>query len=84
LQALEKLNNYNTLMGIIAGLNLASVKRLKKTWRKVSDQKMESLKKLEKLMDTESSYASYRKAISSASDHFLPYLGNKTQLQLIN
>jgi hypothetical protein len=40
-QALRNLNNFNTLMGFIAGLNMASIHRLKKTYKKVAPAKLD-------------------------------------------
>lgn len=72
---LLKLNNFNTLMGVIAGLNMSSVHRLKATIKKVEKSKLDIWKKLEKTMDPEGSFANYRKQIAAAGAPSLPYLG---------
>lgn len=71
---LEKLQNFNTLMGMIAGLNLSAIHRLKATKKKAVGAKIDTFIKLEKLMDPEGSFNKYRKQISSVPPPSLPYL----------
>lgn len=71
---LEKLQNFNTLMGLVAGLNLSAIHRLKITKKKVMSAKLETFSKLEKVMDPEGSFTKYRKQISSYPPPSLPYL----------
>jgi len=47
---LEKINNFNTLMGILAGIKLAPIHRLKKIQKKVTSSKIEVLERLVALM----------------------------------
>lgn len=74
---LRALNNFHTLMGIIAGLNSASCSRtrLRLTWAGVPAQLLASLSELEALMSPQSSWKSYRAAVRSAKMPCLPYLG---------
>jgi len=74
-EELRKHNNFNTLMGIIAGMNMSSVTRLKKTLEEVPLQTKESVKALEKLMTPQASFKSYRTALHKCSLPCLPYIG---------
>eukprot|EP01117_Protostelium_nocturnum_P002738 TRINITY_DN1360_c0_g1_i1.p1 TRINITY_DN1360_c0_g1~~TRINITY_DN1360_c0_g1_i1.p1 ORF type:complete len:1498 (-),score=713.70 TRINITY_DN1360_c0_g1_i1:124-4617(-) len=74
-EELRKLNNYNTLMGFIAGLNMSSILRLKKTFEDVPPAKLEVFKSLEKLMSPVGSYKLYRTNIKKAIPPLLPYIG---------
>jgi len=71
-RCLEKANNFNTLMGIVAGLNLAAVHRLKSI---KETSKLETLRRLEKLMNLDGNHAAYRKALAASSPPCLPSLG---------
>ncbi|XP_077999248.1 ras-GEF domain-containing family member 1B-like [Glandiceps talaboti] len=57
------IGNFNSLMAILAGLNMSPVARLKKTWAKVNTQKFEVL---ENLMDPTSNFGNYRQALKAA------------------
>ncbi|CAD7005399.1 unnamed protein product [Ceratitis capitata] len=57
------LGNFNSLMAIIAGLNLAPISRLKKTWSKVQSAKFSVL---EHQMDPTSNFNSYRSTLKAA------------------
>jgi len=72
---LFNLNNFNTLMSIIAGLNLTPIHRLKKTTSKISNDRKKILEKLHQLMSPDAAYKNYRSALKSSSAPFLPYLG---------
>ncbi|CAG7786660.1 unnamed protein product [Allacma fusca] len=52
------IGNFNSLMAIIAGLNMSPVARLKKTWSKVSSTQQLSV--LEHQMDPTANFTSYR------------------------
>lgn len=49
-ELLRKSNNFHTLMALVAGLNNASLQRLKSTKKLVGDQLLQSWAKIEKLM----------------------------------
>ncbi|XP_071544716.1 ras-GEF domain-containing family member 1B-like isoform X2 [Panulirus ornatus] len=57
------IGNFNSLMGIIAGLNMSIVSRLKKTWSKVQSAKFSVL---EHQMDPSSNFSSYRSTLKAA------------------
>ncbi|KAH8379903.1 hypothetical protein KR009_007955 [Drosophila setifemur] len=57
------IGNFNSLMAIIAGLNLAPISRLKKTWVKVQSAKFSVL---EHQMDPTSNFNSYRSTLKAA------------------
>ncbi|XP_017042259.1 ras-GEF domain-containing family member 1B [Drosophila ficusphila] len=57
------IGNFNSLMAIIAGLNLAPIGRLKKTWAKVQSAKFSVL---EHQMDPTSNFNSYRSTLKAA------------------
>ncbi|XP_017093228.2 ras-GEF domain-containing family member 1B [Drosophila bipectinata] len=57
------IGNFNSLMAIIAGLNLAPISRLKKTWAKVQSAKFSVL---EHQMDPTSNFNSYRSTLKAA------------------
>ncbi|XP_014675863.1 PREDICTED: ras-GEF domain-containing family member 1B-A-like, partial [Priapulus caudatus] len=57
------LGNFNSLMAIVAGMNMAPVSRLKKTWSKVDTSKFDIL---EHQMDPASNFNSYRATLQAA------------------
>ncbi|XP_054258079.1 ras-GEF domain-containing family member 1B-like [Macrosteles quadrilineatus] len=59
--------NFNSLMSIIAGLNLSAVKRLRKTWTKTLLQKFHNV---EAQMDAGGDFALYRSTLKTASRRF--------------
>jgi len=71
----KHLNNYNTLMGMLAGLNLSPIHRLKKTDKKVPKDKRKDMEDLLALMSPDASYKSYRASLQVSSLPALPYLG---------
>eukprot|EP01132_Coremiostelium_polycephalum_P000405 gene405-512_t len=71
---LREINNFNTLIGIFAGLNTASVNRLKKTFAQLSPNANSSYQSLEKLMSSQSSFKNYRNCYKTVTPPALPYL----------
>nr|XP_018914004.1 PREDICTED: uncharacterized protein LOC109041943 isoform X1 [Bemisia tabaci] len=57
------IGNFNSLMAIIAGLNMSPISRLKKTWNKVQSAKFSVL---EHQMDPSSNFSSYRSTLKAA------------------
>lgn len=57
------LGNFNSLMAIIAGMNMNPVARLKKTWAKVNTAKFDIL---EHQMDPSNNFGSYRSCLKAA------------------
>ncbi|XP_055588829.1 ras-GEF domain-containing family member 1B-A-like isoform X2 [Uranotaenia lowii] len=57
------IGNFNTLMAIVAGLNMAPIARLKKTWAKIQSAKFSIL---EHQMDPTSNFSSYRSTLKAA------------------
>ena len=68
-------HNYNTLMALISGLNVAAVQRLKLSWQKVSRRTLLSLRSLEQAMSPESNYAAYRDRKSKHVRPAVPFVG---------
>ncbi|XP_050437199.1 uncharacterized protein LOC126843616 isoform X1 [Adelges cooleyi] len=58
------IGNFNSLMAIIAGLNMSPVSRLKKTWHKVQQSAKFTI--LEQYMDPSSNFSSYRSTLKAA------------------
>lgn len=74
-QELLKLGNYNTLMGIVAGLNMSAVLRLKFTLMVLSDDQTQQMEELVALMSPFKAYKVYREHMAEASLPIIPYLG---------
>mmetsp|Transcript_17426 Transcript_17426/g.44379 ORF Transcript_17426/g.44379 Transcript_17426/m.44379 type:complete len:1036 (-) Transcript_17426:126-3233(-) len=77
-QHLLNMNNYNTLMGIVAGLNLSAVSRLKFTFEEVKRQQpklLEKFKTIETLMSPQGSFKNFRNALHKSKCPAIPYLG---------
>ncbi|KAG1174320.1 hypothetical protein G6F70_000897 [Rhizopus microsporus] len=70
---LEKLNNFNTLMAVLAGINNAAILRLKETKHLVFERNkrlVEKFSRLESLMSSERSFYNYRCALKERSKSF--------------
>ena len=74
-EALRKMNNFNTLMALIAGLNATSVFRLKWTKGEVPRNLLVLFSDLEKVMSSEGNSAFYRQVLQNVDPPTLPYLG---------
>jgi len=76
-ECLLKLNNFNSLIAIIAGLNVSAVSRLKITWDAVEKPSLDMLKKLQSIFDPGNSNKTYRKERNEATSKgiVMPYIG---------
>lgn len=72
---LRDLNNYNSLMAIIAGLSFSSVFRLRWTREEMPAQTQKTMKELEQIMSSESSFKVYRHRLAASDPPCIPYLG---------
>ncbi|KAI8907229.1 ras guanine nucleotide exchange factor domain-containing protein [Gorgonomyces haynaldii] len=60
----RKLNNFNSTMAIVSGLNLVSVSRLKSTWEQVDPKRGKQLAELESFLSPAGNYKNYRQQLS--------------------
>jgi hypothetical protein len=74
---LRALHNYNTLMGLYAGINMGAIHRLKHTWAAISPETQQALDEIRELLKPVGSFKNYRVELSAASSKgaVLPYLG---------
>lgn len=70
-----RINSFNTLLEIVAGLSLGPVERLRKTWKAVPKRCLESLSHMETLLDGSGNFAAYRHQLRGCSLPCLPYFG---------
>jgi len=68
-----KLNNYNAVFALIAGLNSSPIHRLKKTWETSAATKQ--FEEMMVLTSNNNSWKFYRNALHSANPPCIPYLG---------
>ncbi|KAI9595738.1 hypothetical protein BDF19DRAFT_495756 [Syncephalis fuscata] len=69
------LNNYNSLMAILAGLNSAPIHRLKRTWEQVSAKTTAVLDLLKARMNQTKNFSTYREGLHSIDPPCVPFLG---------
>jgi hypothetical protein len=72
---LDKLNNFNTLIDIISGLNSNPIHRLSKSWALVPEKYTEELKRLTELTSPQKSYHNLRVAVKERGPPCIPPLG---------
>lgn len=72
---LYTLNNFSTLLSIVAGLNKAAVTRLKHTLKEIDAKSIKVLNEMESLMNAEGSYKKYRVKLHSLNPPCVPYIG---------
>lgn len=77
---LRNMYNYSSLMAVLAGINNASVLRLKQTRQVVIGKKIyKQFQSLELLMSSDKSFCSYRMALRATKGPGIPYLGVHNQ-----
>nr|KAJ3418885.1 hypothetical protein HK105_007708 [Polyrhizophydium stewartii] len=59
----RKLNNFNTVMAIVSGLNLVAVSRLKATWEAVEQKRVKQLNELESVLSPTGNFRVYRSLV---------------------
>ncbi|KAL6061251.1 Ras guanine nucleotide exchange factor domain-containing protein [Balamuthia mandrillaris] len=74
-ECLWKQRNFNTLMGIIAGINMSAVARLRHTKGQLKSKRKEVFAKVESLMNPERSYFNYREELHRSPTPLMPFLG---------
>eukprot|EP00002_Diphylleia_rotans_P034055 TRINITY_DN7290_c0_g1_i4.p1 TRINITY_DN7290_c0_g1~~TRINITY_DN7290_c0_g1_i4.p1 ORF type:complete len:1286 (+),score=228.71 TRINITY_DN7290_c0_g1_i4:63-3920(+) len=74
-EALRKLNNFNSLMGILSGLNQTPIHRLRIAMEEVSPRAKQTLAEIHELMSSASSYRKYRETLHNAKPPCIPFLG---------
>lgn len=72
---LFEMQNFDGLMGIIAGLQQSSNSRLKHTKSLLDDKMVEEFKKLNEMMQPQSSWKLYRDHLRSVHPPAIPYMG---------
>jgi len=74
---LRSIGNFNTAMGLLAGMNVSSVSRLRHTWDDLSPQQLQTYKNLQSLFDPAGSFKNYRAEVATAQGKgaVLPYIG---------
>jgi len=70
-----KLQNYETVVQIVSGLEKASISRLKQSWLKVSQKSCARLEKLRAIFSPMENWKTYRTQLSTVEPPAIPYLG---------
>ena len=73
-QAFRRYNNFQGLMGVFAGLEMAAVTRLKHTFAGVKGKCKPQLKELKELFDPRNSWKTYRHVIGATDTVAVPYM----------
>ena len=71
---METSQNFHAIAGIVAGLNIAPIIRLKFTFNLLPKKDKIILDKINAFMDPTSSYSNYRKSLLTRSLPLIPYL----------
>lgn len=69
------LQNFNTLMAIVAALGSSTIARLKKTWDGLNNKYTALWQAQQKFVEHSRNYAQYRSAVRTAVAPCLPFLG---------
>lgn len=73
--ALLSLQNFNSLMAILSGIQNDAVYRLKHTFDQLPKKSVAKLEAMRKLMDSSCSFECYRKKYATVKAPCIPYLG---------
>ncbi|KAJ3109814.1 hypothetical protein HDU97_000044 [Phlyctochytrium planicorne] len=71
----RQLNNFNTLISVIAGLDLAPVHRLQRTWAVLPQKSQQILDHLRTTMNPAKNFSRYREALHTINPPCVPFLG---------
>ncbi|KAJ3103476.1 hypothetical protein HDU97_010059 [Phlyctochytrium planicorne] len=71
----RSINNFNTLMSILAGLNSAPIHRLKRTWELLSQKAQATLESLRVTMNPTKNFSRYRETLHNVNPPCVPFLG---------
>jgi hypothetical protein len=74
-ETLRSLNNYQSLMATLAGLNLAPIHRMKRHWAAVSKKRQKVWEELNELMSSDNAFKLYRAAVDESRLPAIPYVG---------
>jgi len=69
------LNNFNTVMSILAGFNSSPIHRLKRTWEQLNKKTTDIFENLERVINPQKNYAQYRENLHSVNPPCVPFLG---------
>jgi len=69
----RKLNNFNSMMEIIAGIGNSSIHRLKRTWIDMDEPSLKLLENMKLIMAN--NYKKFRESITQVNPPCLPYIG---------
>jgi len=69
------LNNFNTLMSILAGFNSAPIHRLRRTWDSLTNKVNGIHDQLKAIMNRDKNFSTYREQLHSVNPPCVPFLG---------
>jgi son of sevenless len=74
-QNCRHIQNYSTMVSIIAGLNAATVRRLKRSWDLVTPRYLIKFNTCEAIIDPHRNFKNYRHTLANISPPCVPYIG---------
>src|SRR4051812_19946846 len=69
------LKNFNSLAGLLLGLNATPIAELSRTWGEVDDNTLDTLDALVQVMDPSDGFRAYREELAAAEGPCVPFLG---------
>jgi len=72
---LRKLNNFNGIMEVLAGLQTTAIYRLRHTWSAVSESTFATFEELKTLLSREKNFKNMRDALPTLNPPVIPYIG---------